>query len=258
MQIFLFLLLTIGLSAGACTHAETSRATAPVIIHPADAPVFFGITAAELPPAMRAELGELLPNGAGLGVAAVSRFGPAEEAGIRPADIILNVAGKPVSGKPSLLALLQNRRPGEAVPVTVLRSGRLFELTLTLGRREGTASRQSVSPSKSTISNETFDVIMRLQSLTAYQLSRPQPDMARVYAALGRIRTLATGGDRGEAHIYLRDAEGSLEIRGNEKTAVLIAGKTGGGQNANVYDLNASSSNPLPDAIRRRLARFVQ
>lgn len=224
----------------------------PVVLRPSQSPVFFGITAAELPPALRAQLGPGLPANAGLGVTAVSRFGPAEEAGIRPADIILAVGGEPVSGKPGLLALLQRYAPGDVLPVTVLRMGSRYELTLTLGRRERAAN--PPPRPKETISDAAFDEIMRQQRLAIYQLSLPRPDMARVYKALSIIRTIASGGStQGDAHIFLDDEEGTLEIRGNEKSLLLLAG------NGNAYSFDAPvATNPLPESIRRRLARLAR
>lgn len=235
-----------------CLHAAQS----PVVLHPADVPVFFGITATELPADMRAELGASLPSGAGLGVTAVSRFGPAEDAGIRPADIILDVGNIPVGSKPELLALLQQRRPGEKLPVTVLRMGQRYELSLTLARRESSSARSRTPEPTRKLSHDAFDEIMRLQNLAAWQLARPRPDMARVLEALGRIRTLASGRDTGYARIYLSDGQGAIEIRGNEQSVVLAVGSP---PSADTYRLDADTAvNPLPAALRQRLANLAQ
>lgn len=228
----------------------------PVVLHPADVPVFFGITATELPADMRAELGAALPSDTGLGVTAVSRFGPAEDAGIRPADIILDVGGIPVASKPELLALLQQRRPGEKLPVTVLRMGQRYELSLTLARREASTARAQTPEPTWRITNDTFDEIMRLQNLAAWQLSRPRPDMVRVLEALGRIRTLASGRDMGYAHIYLSDESGTIELRGNEQSVVLTVGSAPA---ADTYRLDATvKENPLPASLRQRLSNLAQ
>lgn len=252
MNRFLSFSLTICLLVGAPDTQAAPPSGSPVVLHPSHSPVFFGITAAELPPALRAQLGAQLPANCGLGVTAVSRFGPAEDAGIRPADIILEVAGEPVSGKPALISLLQRHAPGDVLPVIVLRTGSRYELTLRLGQRERQAD--AAPEPKKIISDAAFDAIMRQQQLVAYQLSLPRPDMARVYAALGNIRTLASGGStQGSAHIFLNDEEGTLEIRGNENTLLLLAGK------ANAYSFDAPvSTNPLPESIRRRLARLAR
>jgi S1-C subfamily serine protease len=67
---------------------------------------------------------------------------PAEAAGLRgarinkdgitPGDIIVAIGGKPVDSVAKLLALLDDHRVGEAVPVEVLREGGKTELTVTL------------------------------------------------------------------------------------------------------------------------------
>lgn len=250
MNRFLSFSLTICISVAGTSYLHAGDQT-PVVLHPADVPVFFGITAAELPADMRTELGAALPSDAGLGVTAVSRFGPAEDAGIRPADIILDVGGIPVASKPALLVQLQKRQPGEKLPVTVLRMGQRYELSLTLARREAAARSQTPEP-KWRITNDVFDEIMRLQNLAAWQLSRPRPDMARALEALGRIRTLASGRDTGYAHIYLSDAQGTVEMRGNEQSVVLTAG-------SDTYRLDATvQENPLPASLRQRLANLAQ
>jgi len=55
-----------------------------------------------------------------------------DEAGITPGDIIVAIGGKPVDSVAKLLALLDDHRVGEAVPVEVLRENGKTELTVTL------------------------------------------------------------------------------------------------------------------------------
>ena len=55
---------------------------------------------------------------------------PAERAGVRPEDLILEVDGAPVAGVDDLQRLMVAERIGATVPLTVLRGDRTVELTL--------------------------------------------------------------------------------------------------------------------------------
>lgn len=93
-----------------------------------------GMALEELPPADRKSAG-IAETSLGLRVKHVGAFGPhaaAKQAGFRVGDILISVDGK--SGRLSeseLMATLVNeKRPGDKVPVTVLRGGQRVELTL--------------------------------------------------------------------------------------------------------------------------------
>ncbi len=62
---------------------------------------------------------------------------PAAEAGFRPYDVIVAVDGEPVDGQADFAAALYAFRPGDRVPLTVVREGQRRTVTLRLGRREG-------------------------------------------------------------------------------------------------------------------------
>jgi serine protease Do len=56
-------------------------------------------------------------------VAAVQPGGPAARAGIRPADVIISAAGKPVETTADLARMVGNARPGEVLVADLLRKG---------------------------------------------------------------------------------------------------------------------------------------
>lgn len=126
----------------------------PTIVHPSDSPVLFGVISTDMPLDMRKELGTRISDNEGLCVTAVSRFSPAEDAGIRPVDIILKVAGQPVATKLDLLMILQQYKPGDTIPVHILRLDQTKELNLTLGNRN--RLQQEYGMRKET-SNLTYD-----------------------------------------------------------------------------------------------------
>lgn len=60
---------------------------------------------------------------------------PAALAGIRTGDVIVAVAGQPVTSMSGLVVALRTRRAGDDVRLTVLRDGRQRTVTVTLGER---------------------------------------------------------------------------------------------------------------------------
>jgi putative serine protease PepD len=67
-------------------------------------------------------------------VAAVVHGGPAANAGIRPGDVIVRVAGKPVGTADDLAASLAELHPGESVPVDLQTQTRARTVRVTLGQ----------------------------------------------------------------------------------------------------------------------------
>jgi len=77
----------------------------------------------------------------------VLKDSPAQKAGLKPfvrgqdgnvivGDIIVALAGKPVTSLDDLLSLLEQHQPGETVPMTILRDGQKVEQPVTLGLPE--------------------------------------------------------------------------------------------------------------------------
>lgn len=65
----------------------------------------------------------------------VTPGGPAAAAGLRPGDIITRLGGEEIADLGSLLGALRRTEPGQQVPVTVLRTGQLTSIPVTIGRR---------------------------------------------------------------------------------------------------------------------------
>lgn len=101
-------------------------------------------------------VGPLLSTDHGLLIAAIVPGGPAEKAGLRgikfeerekrqgpfvyryqtrdisAADIIMAVDGKPVRARDDYFSIIENKRPGETIALTILRGGRQMEVPLKL------------------------------------------------------------------------------------------------------------------------------
>jgi serine protease DegQ len=78
----------------------------------------------------------------GVLIANVVRGGPAEQAGVKPGDVLLEVQGKPVPDSSAMLNTVAETRPGEVATLTLLRSGEKVALKLTVGKRPVVRSRR--------------------------------------------------------------------------------------------------------------------
>src|SRR5436853_7299870 len=68
-------------------------------------------------------------------IAGVLRGGPADKAGIRPGDVLVEVEGKPVADPATMLNLIAALAPGSAATMKVKRKGEDMDASVTVGRR---------------------------------------------------------------------------------------------------------------------------
>jgi serine protease Do len=69
-------------------------------------------------------------------IAAVFPNTPAQKAGIKPGDVIIEFAGKPVSDFASLQLLVNDSQPGDKVELRIRRGRETVELELVIGKRK--------------------------------------------------------------------------------------------------------------------------
>ena len=86
-----------------------------------------------LPASMRTSLN--LTQETGLLIVTVEPEGPADRAGLLLGDILIGVAGAPVSSIDDLQAQLAGDRVGAATPVRLVRGGQIHDVTITIGER---------------------------------------------------------------------------------------------------------------------------
>lgn len=100
--------------------------------------------AGEEPPSGGAWLGVMLAGpqatgggstGSGVPISGIVEDGPAERAGLRSRDVIIAVAGGPVSDRGELIARVREQEPGSWIPLTVERRGEQLELRAQLTAR---------------------------------------------------------------------------------------------------------------------------
>jgi serine protease DegQ len=68
-------------------------------------------------------------------IAGVLRGGPADKAGLKPGDVLVEVQGKPVADATGMLNLIAALQPGQAAKVKLKRRGQDVDATITVGRR---------------------------------------------------------------------------------------------------------------------------
>jgi len=86
-----------------------------------------------LPPRVARTLG----RGSGVEVVQVVEGSPAERAGLRPEDLIVELDGAPVTDVADIQRLMVVEKIGEPVPIRVLREGRELELSLVPAELDG-------------------------------------------------------------------------------------------------------------------------
>ena len=94
---------------------------------------WIGIETQDITPELAESFG--LAKDKGAIIAGVVRGGPADRAGIRPGDILLTVAGKPVASTTEMLNLIAQLTPGQKATMTVMRKNREAALVVNVAKR---------------------------------------------------------------------------------------------------------------------------
>ena len=76
-----------------------------------------------------------LPRAEGVLIRGVQRGGPADRAGVRVGDVVIDVQGQATRDVPALLARIAELPPGSSARVTVLRDAKPLTLDVAVGRR---------------------------------------------------------------------------------------------------------------------------
>jgi serine protease DegQ len=94
---------------------------------------WIGIETQDITPELAESFG--LARDKGAIIAGVVRDGPADRAGIRPGDILMTVAGKPVASTAETLNLIAQLPPGQKATMTVMRKNRESALEVNVAKR---------------------------------------------------------------------------------------------------------------------------
>ena len=87
-----------------------------------------------------------LSNTKGVLIAGVVRAGPADKAGVKPGDILLEVDGKPVPDSSAMLNVVAAAEPAKTATLKLLRNGNELTMKLTVGKRPKPKPRQEDEP----------------------------------------------------------------------------------------------------------------
>jgi serine protease DegQ len=94
---------------------------------------WFGVEVADISPELAESLGLKGTRGAIIG--AIERGSPAEKSGMKLGDVIVAVAGKPVTNVSATLEAIAAVLPGKSVPVKVVRRSQEVSLDVMVGKR---------------------------------------------------------------------------------------------------------------------------
>jgi serine protease DegQ len=94
---------------------------------------WIGVEPQDITPELAESFG--LTKKSGAIIAGVLRGGPADKAGIRPGDILVEVEGKPVSDTTDMLNLIAQLTPGNKAKMTVLRKTQESVIDVLVGKR---------------------------------------------------------------------------------------------------------------------------
>jgi serine protease DegQ len=95
---------------------------------------WIGVEPADLSPELMETFGVRAKRG--VLITGVLQNGPAAQAGIRPGDVIVEVAGKQIANVPELLSGVAALKPGRSAKFSVLRRDQALDLNVTPGLRQ--------------------------------------------------------------------------------------------------------------------------
>ena len=95
---------------------------------------YLGISTVPLTPELAKQLGLEFEPGALVDV--VEKGGPADGAGLRPNDLVVEIAGRRIESGRALTQVIRSRQPGETVPVVVVRRHQRTTLQIKLAENE--------------------------------------------------------------------------------------------------------------------------
>lgn len=98
---------------------------------------FLGVHVAEIDSARAREL--KLKEERGVEITGIEEGSPAEKAGLRQGDVVLDFNGHPVDGTQQFVRLVQETPAGRQVKLSIHRNGSPFTLSATVGTRKGRA-----------------------------------------------------------------------------------------------------------------------
>ncbi len=82
-------------------------------------------------------------NPLGIKITSLTADGPAEKSGLLTDDVVVEVEGKPTTSYQALIELVRSKKPGDKLPLKVLRSNEKVDVSLALEERPGSQRQQT-------------------------------------------------------------------------------------------------------------------
>lgn len=157
----------------------------------------------------------------GIYVDDVVEGGPAEAAGVKSGDVIIRIDQQPVNGKAELMELIGQKNPGDKVNMVISRSGKEFDMALTMQGEE--SQKALVKDDKLIMHGATFQV------LTSNEKAKFNIDYGFKIASLGNGKLRSAGISAGFIilsvdRIPMRTTQDLKDALANRQGGVLIEG----------------------------------
>lgn len=94
---------------------------------------WLGVSMQDLTPELAESFG--LKKAGGALIAGVLKNGPADDAGIKPGDVLVAVNGKPIFNSSEMLNMVASLAPGKSATLTILRHGGQQDIQVRIGKR---------------------------------------------------------------------------------------------------------------------------
>ena len=158
---------------------------------------WIGVEAQGITPPLAESFG--LSSTLGAIIAGVLRNGPADKAGVRPGDVLVEVNGKPVADPQGMLNLIAALEPGSSARLKLKRREKDVELNVTIGRRPKPQSREAA-------------ILMLADSVEASVRSLSSHEEPAIRAMVSQIISdRLIDGQFDECELTLRDLDGIRE-----------------------------------------------
>ena len=187
---------------------------------------YLGIYMAELTAELAEGLG-LAGDAKGVAVSQVTEDSPAEEAGIKHNDVIVEFEGEPVENPGEFRNRVAMLKPGTKVKLVVLRDGKRKTFTIKLGERpsEGkiaAAKSQAIEKLGLTVQNLTDDLAERLgyEGLTGVMVTQVEPGSQAQRKGIKAGMLIMEVNRQGVANT--KEFDKAVEKAGEDRTILLL------------------------------------
>ena len=101
---------------------------------------WLGVRLGAIPTILRSQLASVIPSGQGVMITAVTNNSPAAKAGLQQHDVILNSGDQKIYSSQQLSGLVKAAQPTSKINLTIVRGGKVQDITVTLGKRNKPAT----------------------------------------------------------------------------------------------------------------------